>query len=76
MKKVLCLDIRSDLICEGPASWPHLTLLKLGYIALCIKPNVGQNPVKPNRYSLVLQDSFKKLCFSKKENILHVFEKF
>ena len=36
---------------------------------------MGQNQIKSNRFSVVVKESFKKLSFAKKENSLHVFEK-
>ena len=64
-----------NTILEGPASWPHVTLLCMGNFALENKPNVGQTPIKCSRFSVVLKESFNKFCFANKENYCQVFEK-
>ena len=38
------------------------------------RPYVDQNPIKSNKYCVVLLEPFKKLCFAKKDNYWQVYE--
>ena len=54
---------------ESPAIHFLLTLLYLGYFASWNWLNVGQNPIKFNQYSVVLQESLNIIFFQKKKII-------